>query len=449
MTIRTLTMAVVLLGTAATQASTTYTVKQGDSLSRISARLGVSVSALMRANDLSSPHKIRQGQKLVVPGTSLRELSTSRRSTASAGAYKVKSGDSDWSIARRHGISVEQLHAANPGVAWRALPIGKSLKLTKSSSSAPAARVASSTTAKTSSNSSYKVVKGDTRGKIAGKLGISESMLSALNPGIRWNRLPIGAKLKTSKDVSSASPAPAPGPKPTLASSSSKGGKKVKASGVVLRKGPGTSYSKISGVDAGASVKVLSKKKGWIKVVVDGAAQGWIPQKALSQSNLIASKKPATSSSTSAEALIANASQFKGVRYRWGGTSRSGFDCSGFTGKAFASVGIKLPRTSIEQSKVGIKVSRGELEKGDLVFFKTGRSYRINHVGIYIGGNKFIHSSSGRGHVMVSSLGDSYYNKRFAGARRVRSFAKAETEQKNLVAAAESEVETVQPVAVE
>ena len=164
---------------------------------------------------------------------------------------------------------------------------------------------------------------------------------------------------------------------------------------------------------------------------------------------MVASSAPAKSSSTSAETLIANASEYKGVRYRWGGTSRSGFDCSGFTGKAFATIGVKLPRTSIEQSKVGIKVSRSELEKGDLVFFKTGRSYRINHVGIYIGDNKFIHSSSGSGRVTVSSLGDSYYNKRFAGARRVRSFAQAETEQKTLVAAAESEVETVQPVAVE
>lgn len=443
MTIRTLTMAVVLLGTAATQASMTYTVKRGDSLSRISVRLGVSVDALMRANDLSSPHKIRHGQKLVVPGTSLKELSTSRRSSSSEGTYKVQAGDSDWSIARRNGISVEKLHAANPGVAWRTLQIGKTLNLTKISSSAPAARVASSPAPSTSS-SHYTVVKGDTRGKIARKLGLSESTLASLNPSIKWNRLPIGEKLKVQKTTTSSAP------KPVLASTSNSAGKTVKASGVILRKGPGTSYGKISGVDAGASVKVLSKKKGWIKVVVEDAAQGWILEKALTQSSLVASaSSPATSSSTSAETLIANASQYKGVRYRWGGTSRSGFDCSGFTGKAFASIGVKLPRTSIEQSKVGVKVSRSELDKGDLVFFKTGRSYRINHVGIYIGNGKFIHSSSGSGRVTVSSLSDSYYNKRFAGARRVRSFAQAETAEKTLVAAAESAVETIQPVAVE
>jgi cell wall-associated NlpC family hydrolase len=445
MTIRTLTMAVVLLGTAATQASTTYTVKQGDSLSRISARLGVSVDALMRANDLSSPHKIRQGQKLVVPGTSLRELSTSRRSSSTKGTYKVQAGDSDWSIARRNGISVEKLHAANPGVAWKTLQIGKTLNLTKGSSSAPAARVASSPVPPTSSSTSYyKVVKGDTRGKIARKLGLSESSLTSLNPSIKWNRLQIGEKLNVRKASTSSAP------KPVLALSSSSAAKTVKTSGAILRKGPGTSYSKISGVDPGASLKVLARKRGWIKVVVDGAAQGWIYEKALKQSSLVASTaSSAKSSSSSADTLISNASQYKGVRYRWGGTSRSGFDCSGFTGKAFASIGVRLPRTSIEQSKVGVKVSRSELEKGDLVFFKTGRSYRINHVGIYIGGGKFIHSSSGSGHVTVSSLSDSYYNKRFAGARRVRSFAQAETAEKTLVAAAESAVETIQPVAVE
>ena len=99
--------------------------------------------------------------------------------------------------------------------------------------------------------------------------------------------------------------------------------------------------------------------------------------------------------------------------------SRSGFDCSGFTGKAFATIGVKLPRTSIEQSKVGIKVSRSELEKGDLVFFKTGRSYRINHVGIYIGDNKFIHSPKPGAQVRVEDMGVPYWSSRFDGARRV------------------------------
>src|SRR4029079_7228877 len=126
---------------------------------------------------------------------------------------------------------------------------------------------------------------------------------------------------------------------------------------------------------------------------------------------------------SSGNQLLKKALTYQGVRYRWGGTSRSsGVDCSGFTSSVFNSQGIKLPRTSIEKSHVGSAVSKPDLQPGDLVFFRTSRSYRVNHVGIYVGEGKFIHAATGAGHVMVSSLGDKYYVRCYATARRVANF---------------------------
>jgi cell wall-associated NlpC family hydrolase len=93
-------------------------------------------------------------------------------------------------------------------------------------------------------------------------------------------------------------------------------------------------------------------------------------------------------------------------------------DCSGLTTYIFSKSGIKLPRTSIEQSKIGERVQKEDLQPGDLLFFVTGRnSSRINHVGVYIGDGKFIHSSSYNKRVVVTSLKS--YGSGYAGARRV------------------------------
>lgn len=132
-----------------------------------------------------------------------------------------------------------------------------------------------------------------------------------------------------------------------------------------------------------------------------------------SSSKNLASLSPRASSS-----LLATASSMMGTRYRWGGTSRSGVDCSGFTTVTFKKHGVSLPRTSIAQSKTGKAVSKDSLKPGDLVFFKT-RGNRVSHVGIYQGNGKFIHASSGKGRVTVNSLNDRYYANRYAGARRV------------------------------
>lgn len=111
-----------------------------------------------------------------------------------------------------------------------------------------------------------------------------------------------------------------------------------------------------------------------------------------------------------------------GTRYLFGGTSRSGIDCSAFTRMLFSSAfNIQLPRTSVSQATIGKSVSRrSDLKFGDLIFFHTMAHKGISHVGMYLGDNLFAHSSSRYG-VTISSLESTYYSKRLVAARRLEA----------------------------
>lgn len=121
--------------------------------------------------------------------------------------------------------------------------------------------------------------------------------------------------------------------------------------------------------------------------------------------------------------LINAAMEYSGVRYRIGGTSNSGMDCSGLIVTTFNMFDIKLPRTSFDLSKKGTKLNKSEIKKGDLVFFRiNSRKKRINHVGLVVEVDddeiKFIHASVQNG-VIISSTKEAYYKKSFVQANRV------------------------------
>lgn len=115
--------------------------------------------------------------------------------------------------------------------------------------------------------------------------------------------------------------------------------------------------------------------------------------------------------------LMDQYADWKGVRYRFGGTSKRGIDCSAFVQTTFREqFGLDLPRSTYGQEDVGKSITRGKLRAGDIILFRTGP--RGRHVGIYLGNDNFVHASTSSG-VMISSLNDSYWKPRYREARRV------------------------------
>lgn len=118
--------------------------------------------------------------------------------------------------------------------------------------------------------------------------------------------------------------------------------------------------------------------------------------------------------------LIRDAQRYTGTKYVLGGNSQSGIDCSGLVCQAASNQGVSLPRRASYQAKEGLMVSRSQLRSGDLVFFRDWRDPGfLSHVGIYLGGGRFIHASMSVGKVGVSSLSEDYFSKHFAFGRRL------------------------------
>lgn len=234
----------------------------------------------------------------------------------------------------------------------------------------------------------------------------------------------------------------------------------INADRVCVRYAPHRTDRAVTLLDKGHPVLVTARQGHWLQVKLPSGQMGWIRDDLVRVTSTLAAKttpsqprqvakrsvkrvQPAhqsirtaskrmtapssstrrelasASGGTAGESIVRTASRFRGVRYRWGGSSRSGFDCSGFTRYVFRhKAGVELPHSASAQFRRGQPVSRSELKPGDLVFFQTYRR-GASHVGIYIGNGKFIHASSAGGRVRVDSLNDGYYRRRYLGARRV------------------------------
>lgn len=122
--------------------------------------------------------------------------------------------------------------------------------------------------------------------------------------------------------------------------------------------------------------------------------------------------------STRSRAVVVVAKRDVGAPYRWGGSSPSGFDCSGLVRYVYAQVGVALPHSAARQYRLGTPVAREDLEPGDLVFFD-----RLRHNGIYVGHGRFIHARQTGRRVAVAGLDDEWYAQHFVGARRLEPLA--------------------------
>ncbi len=215
----------------------------------------------------------------------------------------------------------------------------------------------------------------------------------------------------------------------------------INCSRVNMRGKPNTSSTIIDQLSGGEEAYIIGFNCGWYKVKYDGQT-GYIRSDLLDLTeipyeNTGSSNSPKyfkggdpigggnsggsgnSGSTTAGQVIVDKAKQYLGVPYVWGGSSPSGFDCSGFTQYVMRACGYSINRTATAQLSNGTSVSYSNLQPGDLVFFE--RTYNTDapasHVGIYVGGGEFIHAGSYG--VTISSLSSDYYASRYVGARRI------------------------------
>ncbi len=196
----------------------------------------------------------------------------------------------------------------------------------------------------------------------------------------------------------------------------------VTASLLNIRTGAGTNFGVMGQLAKGDGVAIFDVYGDWYQIKI-AEKFGYVHSSYISVPTSITSRSSAPASrsgstvSRKGTAIVEYSKQFLGTPYVSGGSSPSGFDCSGFTYYVFKQYGVTLPRTSSSQANAGHYVAKSELKPGDLVFFDTYGG--ISHVGIYVGNDSFIHSTVPGDVVKISSLSTAYYKSRYVTARRI------------------------------
>lgn len=206
----------------------------------------------------------------------------------------------------------------------------------------------------------------------------------------------------------------------------------VKVSSANIYQSKSSSSRKLSVVKTETPLAIVKDEGEWYGVLMTNGTTGWIASKnvKLTGYELVTTKPEATRENTVsrggqvdrvgafAQQLMDVASKYSGVPYVYGGTNPSkGMDCSAFVQAVFRQFGVKLPRTSREQSTVGVNVPFDQLQPGDRLYFACNHSY-VDHCGIYTGNGYFVHCSKSRNGVGVDSLNSDFYWRSLVVARR-------------------------------
>jgi peptidoglycan endopeptidase LytE len=288
--------------------------------------------------------------------------------TFAAKTHKVKKNDTLYSLAKKYHVSVDDIKSANNKVSSR-LKNGDVLIIPPRTVRAGGGE---ETARPTNAGATYRVKKGDSLSRIAKKTGVSIAELKRLN-ALRNNKVKPGCDLVLKESE------PVEKPVKTVAKRYS-----IRTEEILGDGGLDQTLAELTDFDPEKKVDLSEK----METSLDGSKR-----------------------------LKKTAFSFLGTRYRFGGSSRNGIDCSAFVQHVFRQLEVDLPRTAREQYWVGEKVNPYDLQKGDLLFFRTYASYP-SHVGIYLGDNKMIHASSRNRKVVISPI-TSYYRSRFIGAKRL------------------------------
>jgi LysM repeat protein len=396
---------------ATTAFADSYTVQQGDTLTQIAKKFNTTVSNLKQWNGLKSD-RINVKQTLSISKPASVEI----KSTEKTSTYTVVPGDTLLKIANKYEISLAELMTWNQ-LKSSLIRSGQVLKVSESDSVEPKPVVASSTpiasTQQDQKNTSvYSIKRGDTLSKIAAQFGTTVSQLKALN-NLSSNMIYAGSTLKVSGQPvkQSETKTETVAKAPTTANASTT--EYVIKSGDTLGKIAAQfsiSVQSIKSLNGLSSDLIFAGQK----LKVSGTVSTSSPS--VKEKNV---QPPApvekSIASASVDTLINEAKKMIGVPYKWGGTTPSGFDCSGFIFYVYDKAGYDISRNSA-QGYFDRSYYVDKPQVGDLVFFKNTYKQGISHVGIYVGNNQFINASSDG--VEITSLGNSYWSKHFDSYKR-------------------------------
>ncbi|MBM4761474.1 peptidoglycan endopeptidase [Bacillus sp. B15-48] len=417
---------------ASTAFADTYTVKRGDTLYHIARNHSTTVNNLKTLNGLSS-ERIYPNQKLAISqqagstGTSSSSVSTLAATAtpiSTVHTYTIVSGDTLSGIAQKHNISLSNLRSWNNLTSDLIFPgqtlivsSGAGIVINAGSGAGTGTNVGSGTGSSTapapaaSSTTTYTVVRGDTLSTIAQRHQISLSNLRS------WNNLTSdlifpGQTLAVSSSANNGTSAGSGSGTGTGASSGA-ATSPAPANGVYTIK-PGDTLGKIASqfnmtVSALRSLNQMSSDLIYAGQTLNVSGQ------AVTENAPAPTPASAPATGFSVERLISEAKALIGTPYLWGGTSPSGFDCSGYIHYVFNKAGQSLVRTSAE-GYYNRSYYVNTPQPGDLVFFENTYKKGISHLGIYIGNNEFIHADSSG--VRITSLNDSYYSRHFESFKR-------------------------------
>jgi cell wall-associated NlpC family hydrolase len=411
---------------AGTSEPTVYTVTEGDSILSIAAKLGVDPDKLAAANRIADRDWIVAGDELAVPlwtrpavagaasddtGTlHAASLGTSAESAAQRSpiVYEVLPGDTISSLAERFGVNSETIVAVNQLSSADQIGIGEQLTIL------PVSGVM------------YNVQTGDSLSRIAALFEVDLGPIIDFNYLEDADRISVGTELiipggRPLPQVALAPSAPpvyVVTPGDTIEAIARRFG--VTTGDIVAANGL-SSPDRLS-IGQSLSIEAGAAARGTV-ATASVQRQPTSSQQTVTRNLPVPAPAPAparSSGSVSGGGIVSFAMRFQGRPYVWGGTTPSGFDCSGFVYYVLNQSGSPIPRGMWGQYNAGSHPSRADLQPGDIVFFQNTYMAGLSHNGIYIGNGQFIHASDPSTGVTVSSLSSSYWASRWFGATRVR-----------------------------